>query len=477
MGCAVTPELRVSANGRDITAVVLDRFVSAAVTDEVADAGADAFELVLDDRPPGIALPPKGATLEVEMGFLGDGAALMGSYVVSEVEQNGPPATLTVRAQAANLLAELKAPRTRSWSFVTIGDVVGTIAGRHDLEPRVDPALRDITLTHIDQVDESDLNLLLRLARYQLDVVAKVANGRLVFLRRQMLADQAAAAAVRIARTEALDYNVLQADRSQYVAVVARWREFDAGELQEVRAGAPDGGPVDVLTETFPDAASASNAAETRLRALQRGTRTGRLMLSPGRPELAADVPVRLDGWGAGVDAVWVANRVRQQISGDGYRTGLDIEAVTEPWERTAAELLPETPFAGATPSLGPPPSGGGGGGGGGGSAGTPAPNMAHVVERVAAQHPEALRNALASREFVNLVVGALRDAGGPRWGFHRRDGSLSRGRVAYYLGDGAPVEGSTDIAVRAIVQGGGAAQFPSWADVTAFAPGVWAAE
>ena len=457
----MTPELRISANGRDITAVVLDRFVSAAVTDEVADAGTDAFELVLDDRPPGIVLPPEGATLEVEMGFTGEGAALMGSYVVSEVEQNGPPATLTVRAQAEDLLGELKAPRTRSWSFVTIGDVVGTIAGRHGLEPRVDPALRDIQLTHIDQVDESDLNLLLRLASYQLDVVAKVANGRLVFLRRQLLADRAAAAAVRIMRTDAVDYRVLRAHRSQYVAVVARWREFDVGELQEVRAGDQDGGPAYALSATFPDAASASNAAETRLRALQRGTRTGRLTLSPGRPELAADVPVRLDGWGAGVDAVWVANRVLQQISEDGYRTRLDIEAVTEPWERTAAALPPETPFAGALPGLNPTPGGGG----------TPAPNMAHVVQRVAALYPDALRRAQGDWEFMDLVVAALREAGGPRWGHNcvRGDCSrVSRQSVAYYRGEGGAA-GSTDVAIVDVIRGlGGPNPRPGWLDETA---------
>ncbi len=75
-----------------------------------------------------------------------------------------PPAGLTIRAHAAEMLGGLKAPRTRSWSAYTIGDLVGTIAGRHGLEPRVDPALRDVVLPHVDQVDESDLSLLRRLA-------------------------------------------------------------------------------------------------------------------------------------------------------------------------------------------------------------------------------------------------------------------------------------------------------------------------
>ena len=292
---------------------------------------------------------------------------------------------MTIRAQAADLVAGLKAPRTQSWSLYTIGDVVGTIAGRHGLEPRVDPALAGIALPHIDQVDESDLNLLLRLASYQLDVVAKVANGRLVFLRRQALANELAAAATRIVRTDGVDYRVLRAQRGRYESVVAKWREFEAAELQEERAGGGD--PAFALPETYPDRASASNAAETRLRALRRGTRTGELTLSPGRPELAADAPVELDGWGSGVDGVWVALSARHAVSEEGYRTSLGIEVVTAPWERAEREPLPANPFAGAVARLGRAGAAGGGGGGTGtGSIGRPsggrAPNAAHVVER-----------------------------------------------------------------------------------------------
>ncbi|MCY4121303.1 MAG: contractile injection system protein, VgrG/Pvc8 family [Acidobacteria bacterium] len=475
----MTPDLRVSANGRDITGVVRDRFVSVSVTD-VVDEQADRFELTLDDRAPGIAVPPTGARLDVELGFLERGTAPMGSYTVTEVEKSGPPQTLTLRAQAADLLGELKAPRTRSWSLMTIGDVVGTIAGRHGLEPRIDPALSGVALPHIDQKDESDLNLLRRLASYQLDVVAKVSAGRLVFLRRQVLANELAAAATRIERTEGLDYRVLRADREMYGAVVAKWREFTAGELREVRAG--DGSPVFELPETFPDYASAHNAAQTKLRALKRGTHTGELTLSPGRLGLAADAPVQLEGWCAGVDGVWVVKSARHELSEDGYRTSVDVEAVTEPWERAAWEPPAADPFAGAKASLGRAAAGGvpGGGGvpgrgGGGGRGGTPAPDMAHVVERVAALRPDALRNAEYTLDFTREVVAALRELD-PRWGFHRDpNGTLSTGLVAYFRGGGDPVEGSSDIAVRALTQGVAPDLFPSWGDVTAFYPGTWA--
>lgn len=148
---------------------------------------------------------------------------------------------------------------------------------------------------------------------------------------------------------------------------------------------------------------------------------------------------------GAGVDAVWVATQVRQALTADGYRTHLDIEAVTEPWQRTAAQQLPEAPF-GAAPAASREP-----------------PDLRHVVERVAAEHPAELRDARDTSAFVDLAVPALRAADGPRWG-HRQEagGAVSTGSVAYYQPPGAPVEGSGDIAVIDIV-GGVAPVVPAW--------------
>ncbi len=122
-----------------------------------------------------------------------------------------------------------------------------------------------------------------------------------------------------------------------------------------------------------------------------------------GASGLAADSPVELIGWGAGVDAVWVATQVRHALTGDGYRTRPDIEVVTVQWERTAAQQLPEAPFGVPAVTNRQPP------------------DVSHVVERVAAEHPAELREARDTSAFVDLAVPALRAADGRRWE-HRRD-------------------------------------------------------
>ena len=231
----------------------------------------------------------------------------------------------------------------------TIGDIVGEIAARHDLVPQVDPILRDVVLPHVDQVAESDIGLLRRLADRQLDVVAKPANGRLLFVRRQVLASaegSPSAPAVRISRTDTVGHRVLRADRDAYAAVTAQWHDVASAEPQVVRVGEPEGGPVFELPELFPDLASARNGAATKLRRLQRGSGTGEVTLALGRPELAADVPLLLEGWGGSGDGSWIATRVEHTFTPtEGLRTRVEIEAVTTPWNRASSAPPPEAPF------------------------------------------------------------------------------------------------------------------------------------
>ncbi|MCT6706819.1 contractile injection system protein, VgrG/Pvc8 family, partial [Staphylococcus aureus] len=65
----------------------------------------------------------------------------------------------------------------------TIGDMVRRMAGEHGLNAAVSASLASIVLPLTVQSQESDMNLLLRLAK-QHDAIAKPGGGRLVFVKR-----------------------------------------------------------------------------------------------------------------------------------------------------------------------------------------------------------------------------------------------------------------------------------------------------
>ena len=110
------------------------------------------------------------------------------------------------------------------------------------------------------------------------------------------------------------------------------------------------------------------------------------------------------------------------------------------------------------------------------GPGGHPA-NMVHVVQAVARQHPDALRNSCQSHggswRFMDLVVEALRARSG-RWGYNCKRGNcndISHDVVDFYRGSGTTIgeaQGSTDVAIIDIIAGhcGGNPQ-PAWIDQT----------
>ena len=148
-------------------------------------------------------------------------------------------------------------------------------------------------------------------------------------------------------------------------------------------------------------------------------------------------------------------------------------------WSRTSTFRTPVVPAgAPSTPSPTPPPSGGGYTRGGSPNApfttnGSNPPNMLHIVQQVARDHPQALRNSCQDHggtwEFMDRVVERLRAIDG-RYGYNCKRGNcgdVSHDVIDYYRGSGSP-HGSTNVAiVDMIVAHCGPNPQPGWNDLT----------
>ncbi|MEM7198382.1 MAG: phage late control D family protein, partial [Pseudomonadota bacterium] len=157
------PSFRIIAEGADITARISDRLVSVSVIDQVGTK-SDAIVITLDDRAPHIQQPRHGAILECAMGY--DGALVsIGKYTVDSIEMSMNPDQLVIRGHAADFRKSLKESRTKSWDAATLGGIVASMASNHGLQSVVAPDLAAIAFDHTDQVDESDLNFLIRLVK------------------------------------------------------------------------------------------------------------------------------------------------------------------------------------------------------------------------------------------------------------------------------------------------------------------------
>lgn len=160
----MTPDFSLIVSGDDITGLIRRRLISLTVTDE-AGIKSDALDVTLDDRDARIAVPSPGAVIAVSLGYKEVGLTPMGRYAADEVTLSGPPARLRFRGASADMGGALKSMKTRNFDEITLGDLVETMAGEHNLKSVVSDALGKIAYDHIAQVDESDMHLLTRLAR------------------------------------------------------------------------------------------------------------------------------------------------------------------------------------------------------------------------------------------------------------------------------------------------------------------------
>jgi len=343
----VTPFYRILADAKDdrdhaaeITERIRDRLVSLTLTDE-SGLKSDALELILDDRDHAIATPRKGVELRCFLGYRETGVHPMGLYVVDEVDFTGPPARMAIRAKAvaleesetvSGLTDALKEERTRSWHGFTIGDILATIAEAAGYYPKIDAALAQVEIPHIDQTAESDMNFLSRLA-VDYDALFKPAGSALLFLPRAATVDGVPRVLIRgpfsqaASNDTAHEWSLNLPERERYARVMATYHDHDAGELVEVVTGGE--GPIKILEDPRPDERQAIRAAVAELQRIRRRKGSGSVTVS-GNPLLMAEGVVRFEGFRPDFAGDWLVEKAVHTVDEQGYATTIDFRVKGE---------------------------------------------------------------------------------------------------------------------------------------------------
>ncbi|MDH0300573.1 MULTISPECIES: contractile injection system protein, VgrG/Pvc8 family [unclassified Pseudomonas] len=315
------PQFRIIADGNDITTLINDRLLSLRTTDKPS-MESDEFELRIDARDGAVALPARGALLEVHLGYAGRPLSRLGRYTVDEVELSGPPDTLVIRGKASDLRGTGKTIRSGSWENVTLQRIVAEIAARNGWQAVCPVAA---LVPRVDQYSESDFNFITRLARLH-DCTAKLANGQLLVMPRQggQSASGKPLGVVTIARADVSQWQFRLADKNTHKAVRARHPDSASGRLQAVElvnGDAPQGvQPVYTDRHLYPNRAAAEQAVRARLASFNRDSASVRLDM-PGRTDLFAERSIETSGFLAGLDGVYLIESVEQMFTGTGWRT------------------------------------------------------------------------------------------------------------------------------------------------------------
>ncbi len=339
------PICRVMVNGQDITAAIEQRLISIELTDN-RGIEADQLTISLSDHDGLLAIPPRGATVSLWLGWSDTGLVSKGSYTVDETEHSGAPDVLSIRARSADLRQGLTAKKERSWTGQTLGAIVQTVAAAYGLSPIISAALSVLELAQVDQANESDANLLSRLGQ-QFDAIASIKAGRLLFMPagKSVTASGAPLPHITLTRADGDGHRFLQADRNSYSGARAFYYEVNSAEKKEAIAGGGDN--LKDLRHTYTDQEAALRAARAEWSRLQRGTATLSYTLARGRPDLIPELTYSLTGIKAEIAAtVWLGANVRHSFTPDAYTTSLELESKL-PDADDVAELAEEGSYTG----------------------------------------------------------------------------------------------------------------------------------
>jgi phage protein D len=325
------PFFRVEVDGKDISNVLAPRLVSLSLTD-AAGVQSDQVRITLSDTTlfGRLAEPKAGAEIRVWLGYAFQ-LKYMGLFVADSVTVGGPPdqmtitGTASVNGETTSGKTALTDQKKRSWpSGTTISALVQKIAGEHGLKPAVSESLAKVALSHIDQIDESDINLLSRIARDH-DAIAKPGNGRLIMAKRgeSLTASGAPMPVLSITPKKISRWRYQNSTREKAGSVVAVYQDHGKGKPIECTAG--DSEPKQRLKRRFPNKDAAEQAAASELQRLKRAGR-GLSVTMPGDPDAMAEAKLSVAGFRSYVDGEWLITKAEHNLDSGGYRTAITAE-------------------------------------------------------------------------------------------------------------------------------------------------------
>lgn len=331
------PACYLSADDQPLDATIMRRLVSLTLTDN-RSAEADTLELVLSDADAQLELPRRGVVLQCQIGWAGEALTDMGSFVVDETSWSTGPDQITVSAKSADMKSTLKTGKRRSFHRQNLGQIASQIASDHQLSLSITAELANIDLSHVDQTDESDLNLLHRLC---LDNGAdySIKQGRLlIFAAGQgRTASGQSLPTLTLTRRDGDQCRYAEADRdSDYTGVKAFYADQPEAKRKSATAGQPEpaGGINDpryktkVLKGTFKDEASAQRAAASAMQRTGRRRATFSITTAHGRPDISTESPLRLQGFKPQIDSLhWIVAKATHTLSKSGMTTQLELES------------------------------------------------------------------------------------------------------------------------------------------------------
>lgn len=321
----MNPAYKITADKKDVTALIAQRLVSINITDETGLV-SDTCEILLDNRDEKLEIPARGAVLEVSLGYDDKPLTKMGSYIVDDIEVSSPPLQMRVVGKASNTLdknltKKIKAPKSKSWHGYSLVGIITAIANNNGFKAAIDEYFTQIYISHLDQTDESDISFLNGLAQ-SYGAFVKLSLGKLLFFRRgtSISSSGKELPTIKLTAKEISDWKLRVSDMQKFGKVIAKWHNFATGKEEDVFAGMDD--PAYTMRYKFVSSSRALEAAKAKLAEFKRGAENLTFSIA-GNPSLSAENKVTFTDIKYLKGKNWIISSVTHSLTDQGFTTNV----------------------------------------------------------------------------------------------------------------------------------------------------------
>ncbi|EME4829861.1 contractile injection system protein, VgrG/Pvc8 family [Acinetobacter baumannii] len=320
------PIFRVEVDGVDISPLMASRLMSLSIKDN-RGLVVDSVEIELDDSDGRLNIPPKGAIIQVWLGWSNTGLFDKGKYKVDSTTHRGAPDVLSISAMANDVSEGLKQKRERSWNNHTIQEIFEKVGAEYELKVIVHEKFASKKVKYIAQ-NESDANLITRIADEN-DAIATIKNGHLILLPRgaSQTVSGLALPRVQITRDKGDQHNYTNGTGTDNITGVKAYyyAENKAKKLHVVVGDSEDN--LKEIRYVHRDKTTAELAANAEYNRCKRTAQKLSYTLAFGDPTLIPEQEFEFLGLKSEIeDIVWLGTNVTHNLNDSGFTTSVELE-------------------------------------------------------------------------------------------------------------------------------------------------------
>ena len=315
---------------KDITADISPFLIELTYTDNL-EGESDALDVQLEDvdgRWISAWYPGHGDSLHAQIGFVGTQLLDCGEFEIDEIELQGPPDTVTIKALSAGIKRSVRTRHGRQYENTTLRDIAADVAKRNQLE--VSGTIEAVTIQRVTQVFETDLAFLRRIAD-EYGHAFNVRGNKLVFFQTKLLRE---GKPVYIVTRQDCASSYRLRDKVHGVVGEAETTWFDPREKKRRVVSVKD--KAGSSNRASADKRRINVRAETDAQARQKAQaqldknddQTGATLTLYGNPLLMAGVTLDLQTFGKFDGRYLVTKSVHTMQRGGGYVTEVELKRV-----------------------------------------------------------------------------------------------------------------------------------------------------